>query len=289
MGVVDFGSDTARWFRNEVESPWFAHWLKGEEKPELPEVWAFRSGANVWERFDRWPPVAGIEERKLYLMADGGLSFTPPAARQTDAFDSYVSDPDKPGHYRNRPNRNFGPFVFSNGWPEWQLEDQRLAHGRPDVLIYVSESLEADQSFSGESVAHPYAATTGSDSDWIVKLIDVYPQDYEPDPTASGFPFLVAGEVFRGRYRKSFERPEPIEPGQVTAYEIHLRSRSHTFKAGHRIIVQIQSTWFPMIARNPQTYVDNIYKAKRVDFHKATQSIYRSAAYPSHISCPVRK
>ena len=160
-----------------------------------------------------------------------------------------------------------------------------MADGRTDVLSYTSEPLEEDLTFAGEPIAHLFAATTGSDSDWIVKLIDVYPQTYEPEPYMSGFQFMVAGEVFRARYRNSYETPEPVIPGKVTAYEISLRSRNHTFKAGHRIMVQVQSTWFPLIDRNPQTYVDNIYEATEKDFQTATQSAYRSRASPLILVC----
>ncbi len=280
LGAIDFGSNTSEWFRDKVHAPWFAHWLKDKGELDLPEVLAFRTGENVWEEYETWPPVTGIEERKLYLHAGGRLAFVPPREAGSGAHDDYVSDPDKPVPYRHRP-------ITYNGWPEWQLEDQRLADGRTDVLSYMSEPLEEDLTFAGEPIAHLFAATTGSDSDWIVKLIDVYPQTYEPEPYMSGFQFMVAGEVFRARYRNSYETPEPVIPGKVTAYEISLRSRNHTFKAGHRIMVQVQSTWFPLIDRNPQTYVDNIYEATEEDFQTATQSVYRSRAFPSHISLPV--
>jgi putative CocE/NonD family hydrolase len=197
-----------------------------------------------------------------------------------DGYDDYLSDPDNPVPYRPRP-------ITYDGWAEWQMYDQRLADGRPDVLSYESEPLTEDLTFSGDPIAHLFAATTGEDTDWVVKLIDVYPENYEAEPYMGGFKFLVAGEVFRGRYRNSYSDPEPIEPGKVTAYEISLRSRHHTFKAGHRIMVQIQSSWFPMIDRNPQTWVDSIYEAVESDFQKATQSVYRTPGFPTHISLPV--
>ena len=195
--------------------------------------------------------------------------------------DSYVSDPANPVPYRQRP-------ITYNGWPEWQMQDQRMASGRPDVLTYVSEVLEQDVTITGEPVVQLFAATTGTDADLIVKLIDVYPQEYEAEPYMSGFQFMAAGEVFRARYRSSFETPEPVTAGEVTRYEINLRSRNHTFRAGHQIMVQIQSTWFPLIDRNPQTFVDSIYEAVADDFQPATQSIYRSTSAPSHIVLPVR-
>ncbi len=282
LGAIDFESNTAEWYRNEIQAPWFAYWLKDEGEIDLPEVWAFRTGANTWESFDSWPPREGIERRSLYLRADGGLSFDPPTEIGDEAVDRYISDPDNPVPFRKRP-------IGYDGWPEWQAEDQRLAHGRPDVLTYTSQVLEEDLTITGEPIANLFAATTGTDSDWIVKLIDVYPQRYEPEPAMSGFQFLAAAEVFRGRYRTSFESPEPLAAGQVLPYEVNLRSRNHTFKAGHQIMVQIQSTWFPLIDRNPQTFVDSIYEAVAEDFETATQSVYRSTEFPSHLSLPVRE
>jgi putative CocE/NonD family hydrolase len=280
LGAIDFGADPSAFYRENIQAPFFDYWLKDEGELRLPEVWSFQTGENVWEEHDQWPPSEGIERRNLYFHADGRLSFETPGATGQAGRDEYVSDPAKPVPYRHRPIR-------TDGWPEWQLEDQRLADGRPDVLTYRTEPLVADLTITGEPMANLFAATTGSDSDWIVKLIDVYPEDYGPEPYMGGFQFLVAGEVFRGRYRNAFERPEPIAPGQPTAYVFSLRDRNHTFKAGHSIMVQVQSTWFPLIDRNPQTYVDNIYEADEGDFQKATQSIFRSRELPSHISLPV--
>jgi putative CocE/NonD family hydrolase len=231
-----------------------------------------------------------IEDRQLYLRANGTLSFEAPAEKGVGDHgvgdhgagdhDDYVSDPAKPVPYHPRP-------VTDDDWAEWQMADQRFVDGRPDVLSYESEPLKQDITVSGDPVAHLFAATTGSDSDWVVKLIDVYPEDYAPDPSMRGFQFMVAGEVFRARYRNGFDKPEPLIPGEVTAYGIALRDRNHTFKAGHRIMVQIQSTWFPVIDRNPQRYVPSIYEAVQSDFQPATQSVYRSARFPSHVTLPV--
>jgi len=279
IGKIDFGQDSSRWFRDHVQAPWFRYRLKGGEPPGLPAVLAFRTGENRWERYDSWPPRSGIEERKLYLHGNGTLSFDAPAENGGE-HDDYVSDPANPVPYYPRP-------ITDDYWAEWQVADQRFVDGRPDVLTYESEPLTQDITVSGDPVAHLYAATSGSDSDWVVKLIDVYPEDYAPDPSMKGFQFMVAGEVFRGRYRRSFEKPEPLVPKDVTAYEIHLRDRNHTFKTGHRIMVQIQSTWFPVIDRNPQRYVPSIYEAVQSDFRPATQSIYRSAEFPSHLSLPI--
>jgi uncharacterized protein len=278
LGAVDFGSDTGRWYREHIEAPWFAHWLKDAPAVNLPEVLSFRTGANRWVQYESWPPKNGIQETKLYFRADGGLSFDAPQGAP-DEHDQYVSDPSKPVPFVPRP-------ITRNGWPEWQLYDQRFVDGRPDVLTYETEVLKQDVTISGEPIIHLFGATTGSDSDWVVKLIDVYPEQTQPE-NMGGFEFMLAEEVFRARYRNSFEKPEPVVPGQITPYSFSLRSRDHTFKAGHRIMVQVQSSWFPLIDRNPQTYVPNIYEATQSDFRSATQSIYRSGPQASYLALPV--
>ena len=275
IGAIDFGEDTARWYREHVQAPWFGHWLKGEPSPDLPPVLVFRTGEDRWERHDSWPPPKG-KDMNLYLRAGRGLSLEAPTS---DAHDEWVSDPASPVPYYPRP-------ITEDTWPEWQIADQRFVDGRPDVLTYETEALTSDVTLAGDPVAHLYAATSGSDSDWIVRLIDVFPQS-EPDQRLRGYELMIAGEVFRGRYLKSFAKPEPLVPGKVMAYAIHLRDRDHTFKAGHRIMVQIQSTWFPLIDRNPQRYVPNIYQATQADFRPATQSVYRSLRYPSHLTLPI--
>jgi uncharacterized protein len=279
LGAIDFGSNVSEWYRNNVEAPWFAHWLKDRPFADLPKVLAFRTGVNRWQRYDSWPPKTGIHEQKLYLRAGGTLSFDPPTEDDRAAHDQYVSDPDKPVPYLPRP-------ISYNGWPEWEVADQRFVDGRPDVLTYQTKPLEQDLTITGEPVAHLFAATSGSDSDWVVKLIDVYPDVVEP-ANMGGFEFMIAEEVFRARYRNSFEKPVAVKPGEVTPYTIGMRWRDHTFKAGHRIMVQVQSTWFPLIDRNPQTFVPNIYQAVQSDFRVATQSVYRSRAYATFLSLPV--
>jgi putative CocE/NonD family hydrolase len=212
----------------------------------------------------------------LYLSAGGGLSSDSPSS---DAHDEYVSDPARPVPYYPRP-------ITADSWAEWQIADQRFVDGRPDVLTYETEPLGSDITLAGDPVANLFAATSGSDSDWVVKLIDVFPET-EPDARLKGYELMIAGEVMRGRYAQSFEKPGPLVPGKVTAYAVHLRDRDHTFKAGHRIMVQIQSSWFPLIDRNPQRYVPSIYAAGEADFRPATQTVYRSARYPSHLTLPV--
>jgi len=219
---------------------------------DLPEVMAFRTGANVWETFDSWPPPG--EPRDIYLHAGRRASFDAPAVDGASGrdYDEYVSDPWNPVPYRSRP-------IQWDGWPTWQAEDQRIAHGRPDVLFWESEPLEEDLTMTGDPVAHLFASTSGTASDWVVKLIDVYPDDYEPNANLRGYQYMVVGEVFRGRRRNSYRDPEPIPANEVVEYTIALRDRSHTFRTGHRIMVQVQSTWFPVIDRNPQSWVPNIY------------------------------
>ncbi|MGE0552130.1 MAG: CocE/NonD family hydrolase [Gemmatimonadales bacterium] len=277
VNAVDFGAATSRWFRQEVHRPWFAHWLDGKPMPDLPEALVFQTGSNRWERFDRWPPLTS--ERKLYLRAEGGLGFEAP--RGDVAPISFVSDPANPVPFQPRPVR------YPEGWSDWQAGDQRVAHGRPDVLTWVSEPLTEELTLAGDAVAHLFASTTGSDADWVVKLIDVYPDDH-PDRQMAGYQYMVAGDVFRARFRESFTHPKPVVPNEVAEYVISLRDRSHRFAPGHRLMVQVQSTWFPLIDRNPQRYVPNIFLAAAEDFEKATHSVHVSARHPSHIALPIR-
>jgi uncharacterized protein len=280
LGAIDFGSATSEYYREHIEAPWFAHWLKDQERPALPEVTSFRTGQNQWQKYDAWPPKTGIREGRLYLQANFGLAFDS-KQQPTPQADSFVSDPAKPVPFMPRP-------ITDNGWPEWQMYDQRFADGRPDVLTYQTQPLAQDVTITGEPIVHLFAATTGSDADWAVKLIDVYPDVTQPE-RLGGFEFMLAEEVFRSRYRNSFEKPEPVEPGAVTPYVFSLRSRDHTFLSGHRIMVQIQSSWFPLIDRNPQTYVPNIYDAVAGDFHAQTHSVYRGGSVASYISLPLNE
>lgn len=277
---IDFGSDTSTFFQQHIHRKWFSYWLKGQGKLGFPEALVFRTGANVWESFDKWPPTKDIKERRLYLREGHGLAFDAP--KVADAFDSYTSDPANPVPYLPRPVHY--PF----GWFTWTLEDQRFAEHRPDVLTWKGRPLAEDLTVTGDIVAHLFASTSGQDSDWVVKLIDVYPDDEQVSWDLRGYEMLVAGELFRARYRKSFERPEPVKPGEVVPYEISLRTRNHTFLKGHRFMVQIQSTWFPLIDLNPQTWVPSIYDATEKDFKRASQRINRSSQQPTYISLPVR-
>jgi putative CocE/NonD family hydrolase len=280
LGRIDFGSPTAAHYRRNILAPFFAHYLKDKGTGERPEALTFRTGANEWVEHNEWPPKRNVTERKLYFQANRKLSFAPPAG--TAAFDSYVSDPATPVPYRPRP------IQVRSGWPVWLVEDQRFVDGRPDVLTFESETLMNDLTVSGRIIANLFASTSGTDSDWIVKLIDVYPDKFEPDPTMSGFQLMIAGDVFRGRYLKSFEKSEPLVANTVYHYQIAFPANDHTFKKGHRIMVQVQSTWFPVIDRNPQKYVANIFKATESDFQPATQKVFRSGKNASYITLPIQ-
>jgi putative CocE/NonD family hydrolase len=280
LGKIDFGSATSEYYRSKVLVPFLAHYLKGKGSHDLPEALTFRTGANEWIRNDAWPPKENVVVRQLYLQKDRTLSFTAPP-RTGEAFDSYTSDPAKPVPYRPRPIR------LRTGWTTWLVEDQRFVDHRPDVLTWVSEPLAEDIVVSGRIVANLFASTTGTDSDWIVKLIDVYPEKYEADAEMGGFQLMIAGDVFRGRYLKSFETPQPIPARSIQHYKIAFPANDHAFKKGHRIMVQVQSTWFPVIDRNPQRFVPNIFLAKESDFQRATQQIFRSGQHASYIAVPV--
>jgi putative CocE/NonD family hydrolase len=279
LGKIQFGSKTAVHYRKEILAKFFAYHLKGKGTPDFPEAITFRTGVNEWKRHDAWPPKS-TTARPLYFQAGGRLSFTQPAT-DVNAFDSYISDPANPVPYRPRP------IELHTGWTTWLVEDQRFVDRRPDVLTWSTEPLDADVVVSGKILAKLFASTTGTDSDWIVKLIDVYPEKYDADPKMGGFQLMVAGDVLRGRYRNSFEKPEPITAGVIVPYEIGFPANDHVFLKGHRIMVQVQSTWFPVIDRNPQRLVPNIFKAQDSDFQKATQRIYRSGRQASHILLPV--
>ena len=284
LGVVKFGSATSRYFRESIQAAWFAYWLKDKGKNPVPGVLTFETGANEWKSYDSWPPKSGIESRKMYFHDSGKLSFDPPT-ESAQEFDSYISDPADPVPYRSRPVEE----TYSRGsrWYTWLVEDQRFVEHRPDTLTWVTDPLNEDVVVTGDIVAHLFASTTGTDSDWIVKLIDVYPDIDEADPKMGGYELMIADEVFRGRFRNSFEKPEPIVADQATPFSIDLHTNNHAFLKGHRIMVQVQSTWFPIIDRNPQRFVPNIFKASASDYQKATQKIYRSRQFPSNIEIPV--
>jgi putative CocE/NonD family hydrolase len=271
LGSISFHAKTAEFYREKIELPFFRHFLKADTNCTLAEAQVFETGANQWRRFEAWPPK-NAASRTLYFRPGGALSFEPPA-EGGEVFDEFISDPAKPVPYTSDP---------STGYPRaYPLEDQRFAASRTDVLVYETEPLTEDLTLAGPLQAKLRVSTTGTDADWIVKLIDVYPGSYpNPDPNPAsvklgGCQQLVRGDVFRGRFRNSFEKPEPFQPGQVTPVEFTLPDIFHTFRSGHRVMVQVQSSWFPLVDRNPQTFV-NIATANPEDFRKATHRIYRS-------------
>ncbi|MCX5766652.1 MAG: CocE/NonD family hydrolase [Gemmatimonadetes bacterium] len=286
LGPIDFGAPTAREYRSRIEAPWFAYWLKGKGELHLAEATVFEAGANAWRSYESWPLKAGVTQRKLYFGPAGALSFNAPAASATAAYDEYISDPAAPVPYRARP------IVASLGgrgstWSTWLSDDQRFVQDRVDVAAWETPVLTEDVTLGGSIAAHLFASTTGSDADWVVKLIDVLPEGNAADPKMGGFQFMVANDVFRGRFRESFEKPKALVPGAVNEFTIDLHTQAYRFLKGHRIRVQVQSSWFPLIDRNPQRFVPNIFEAKPTDFIRATQRIWRAPGRSSYVEFPV--
>ena len=288
LGNIDFGSPASQYFRANILRPWFAYYLKDKGKLEQPEALTFETGSNRWTSFEAWPPRANVTQRSLYFHANGRLSYDAPSTAQPQ-FDSYVSDPAHPVPYRPRPvEPTYNPADQGGSrWSTWLLEDQRFVENRPDVLTWETEPLTQDTAIAGDIVAHLFASTSGTDSDWVVKLIDVYPESYPKDPKMGGYELMIADEILRGRFRRSFAKPEPIPANQVIEYAIDLHTNDHAFLKDHRIMVQVQSTWFPLYDRNPQKFVPNIFLARDSDYVAATQRIFRSSRYPSHVTIPI--
>jgi hypothetical protein len=279
LGPVALGEPTADWFRENIQRPWFAYYLHGKGDGRFPEAWAFESGENQWRTFDAWPPK-GVQPQRIYLREGGKLAFEPPGAAPKAPYDAYVSDPAHPIPYIPRPDDG-------NGWRTWLERDQRFVHNRPDVLAWESDPLPEDLTIAGDVVAHLFASTTGTDADWVVKLIDVYPDSVEGQPAMGGYQLMVNADIMRGRYWKSFERATPIPANTVTPFTIDLHQQLYRFRKGHRLMVQVQSTWFPLYDRNPQTFVPNIFKAKASDYRAREHRIWHTAKYPSHIAVSV--
>lgn len=285
LGNIQFGQPTARFFRDSVMAPFFNFYLHDRGTLKLSEALVFEAGSNVWKHYDSWPLKTQVSQHSLYMQSGGALGWEPPAKTGPTEYDSYVSDPSKPVPYRQRPvQMTYGP---GSTWSRWLTEDQRFVHNRPDVASWELQTLTEDLTIAGDLTVTLNASTSGTDADWIVKLIDVYPDSGQADLKMNGYQFMVANDVFRGRYRKSFEKPAPLTPNVPQIFTIDLHTQAYTFKKGHRIMVQVQSTWFPLIDRNPQTFVPNIFEAKESDFRPATQRIYRSKAFPSKIVLPV--
>ncbi|HVJ39613.1 MAG TPA: CocE/NonD family hydrolase [Stenotrophomonas sp.] len=287
LGALQFDGDTAHQFRRDVLKPFFDQYLvEGAPKADTPPVLVYNTGENHWDRLQQWPRSCAqgcaAQSKPLYLHAGGTLSFQAPAAGQGD-YEEYVSDPAKPVPFVPRPMR----FGDRDMWTTWLVHDQRFVDGRPDVLTYVSEPLTAPLKIGGAPVVNLQASTSGSDSDWVVKLIDVAPGENAADPKMGGYELPVSLAIFRGRYREGFETAKPIASNQPLGYRFELPNANHVFKPGHRVMVQVQSSLFPLYDRNPQTFVPNIYFAKPADYQKATQRIWHTPQQPSFIELPV--
>jgi putative CocE/NonD family hydrolase len=283
LGPLEWGSDTAKWFRTEVLIPFLdANLKEGTVAATLSPVTVFETGTNLWRQLPKWPPAT--RQVSLNLGADGTLALGQ-NARVGSGYDEYVSDPSKPVTYRPRPNRPI--YAKGSNWRQWLVDDQRFAASRPDVLTYTSEVLTTPVHIAGRATADLFASTSGTDSDWIVKLIDVYPDFVPEKPSMSGYELAVSMDILRGRYRDDPSRPTAISPGKAIEYRLNLPDADHVFLPGHRIMVQVQSSWFPLYDRNPQTFVPNIFYAQPEDYRKATQRVYHRAGQASAIELPI--
>jgi putative CocE/NonD family hydrolase len=299
IGIIPFGGhETAREFREKFEAPFFRYYLHGKGAKPAWQASTFQSGSNTWHNYANWPPKEA-KPTKLYLHANGTLSFTAPVeSKSAKDYREYVSDPANLVPYRQRP---ISPTYPAGDWTTWEVADQRFVDGRPDVLSFTSAPLDHDLIVTGPLAAHLFASTSGTDSDFVVKLIDVYPEnaqknnwgaDEGPKPgqyakSLDGYELPIAMEVRRGRYLESYEKSHPLTANKPMEWNIPLRDHDHVFLKGHRIMVQVQSTWFPVIDRNPQKFVPSIYQATAADFVPATQRIYCSPALPSFVELPV--
>jgi putative CocE/NonD family hydrolase len=291
LGALKFGSDTGTYFRQHILRPFLDQYLKdGAGKADIASVSAFETGTNVWRSLPAWPAGCSSgcapKPTPLYLAAGSKLSMTGPSSTSGAPFDEYVSDPAKPVPFRARPSQPVG-YTTELTWAQWLVDDQRESSGRPDVLVFTTDVLTAPVKISGQPIANLIASTSGSDSDWVVKLIDVYPDEVASQPNMGGYQLMVSADIFRGRYRESFETPKPMASDKPLLYRFNLPNANHVFLPGHRIMVQIQSSWFPLYDRNPQTFVPNIFWAKPADYRKATQRIYHSASDSSFVELPL--
>jgi putative CocE/NonD family hydrolase len=290
LGALRFESNTALWFRRNVLRPFLDHYLKDDAPPAgVAPVTAYETGTNTWERLDRWPAgcerACSVKPTPLDLLAGGRLGFTAPGPKDP-AFDEYVSDPARPVPFRRRPIQPMG-YGGEFTWEYWLVDDQREQSGRPDVLSFTTDVLTAPVKISGQPVAHLVASTSGTDADWVVKLIDVYPDEVAEQREMGGYQLMVAADIFRGRYRESFETPRALKPNEPLLYQFKLPTANHVFLPGHRIMVQVQSSWFPLYDRNPQTFVPNIFWAKPGDYRKATQRVYHAPGRESFVELPL--
>ena len=290
LGAIRFDSDTALYFRQNILRPFLDQYLQnGSPKADVAQVSAFETGTNTWERLPAWPAGCAsgctVHSKPLYLNAGAKLGFVAPKSGDS-AFAEYISDPSKPVPFRARPIQ---PVGYGTGftWSEWLVDDQREASGRPDVLAFVSEPLTAPVKISGQPIANLIASTSGTDSDWVVKVIDAYPDEVAGDASMGGYQLMVSADIFRGRYRESLETPNPIASNKPLQYRFSLPTANHVFRPGHRIMVQIQSSWFPLYDRNPQTFVPSIFWVKPGDYRKAVQRVYHTPDQASFIDLPV--
>jgi putative CocE/NonD family hydrolase len=289
LGALKFNSDTGHYFRQELLRPFLDQYLKeGAPKADVPPVAAFETGTNKWRRLKAWPPSSGdgssVKPTPIYLSAGSKLSFDAPKNGGA-AFAEYIADPTKPVPYRSRPIPPIS--ATASTWRQWLVDDQRDASTRTDVVAFVSDVLTAPVKICGEPIANLVASTSGTDSDWVVKLIDVYPDEVIDQPALGGYQLMVAADIFRGRYRESLEKPAAIPSDKPLLYRFALPTSNHVFQPGHRIMVQVQSSWFPLYDRNPQTFVPNIFLAKPEDYRKATQRIYHAGEHKSFIELPL--
>ena len=290
LGAINFDSNTSLYFQKHILGPFLAHYLEdGAPTDDVAPVTAFETGTNNWERLTSWPSGCAsgcaVKSRPLYLEANFKAGFAAPAASGA-GYDEYTSDPAKPVPFRARPNQPIG-YDPPLTWVQWLVDDQREASGRTDVLSYASDVLTTPVKISGQPVANIIASTSGTDADWVVKVIDVYPDEVGGDPKMGGYQLPVSMDIFRGRYRQSFATPEAITPNKPLLYKFDLPTANHVFLPGHRIMVQIQSSWFPLYDRNPQTFVPNIFWAKPGDYKKAEQKIFREPGNASFVELPV--
>jgi putative CocE/NonD family hydrolase len=289
LGALRFGSDTALYFRQKILRPFLDRHLKDKaDEAAIPPVTAFETGTNEWRHLKSWPAGCAsgceIQSTPLYLRAGLKLTFDPPAPGDAPAAE-YVSDPSKPVPFRARPIQPLG-YVDPFTWPRWLVDDQREASGRPDVVAFISDRLTEPIKISGQPIANLVASTSGTDADWVVKLIDVYPDEVAGQPALGGYQLMISADIFRGRYRESLEIAKPLEPSKPLSYRFALPTANHVFLPGHRIMVQIQSSWFPLYDRNPQTFVPTIFWAKPEDYRKAVHRVYHAPKQATHIELP---
>ncbi len=285
LGALKWNADTSLWFRENVLLPFWNLHLKGEAPASpIPPVLAFDTGFKKWRTFQSWPADGAVSTTRLHLQPDGGLRLAEPDAAARP-YAEYVSDPAKPVPYRVRPV--LAMYHADSSWGRWLVDDQRPFADRTDVLVFVTEPLTEALSISGEVAATLFASTTGTDADWVVKLIDVFPPEVRSNPELGGYQLMVSADILRGRYRESLEHPKPSEPGVVAPYRVRMPEANHTFMPGHRIMVQVQSSWFPLYDRNPQTFVENIAKADPVNYRSATHRIWLAPGQASYVELPV--